>query len=415
VRVGVVSQWYDPEEGSAAVPGSISRGLVARGHEVHVLTGFPNYPHGKVYPGYAVRPYRYERRDGVHVHRSPLIPGHDRSAIRRAGNYLSFALCAAANILRLRDIDVWLVYSTPATAAIPALVGRRVRGVPFVILIQDLWPDTVVESGFVDAGWGLRTVERMLTAYCNLTYRRASAIAVTAPGMQTMLAQRGVPEEKLHLVPNWADERIFRPSPPDPELSARITDDFVVMYAGNLGELQGLDVVLDAWDLLQDLPAARLVFVGSGVAEAGLRSRAESLGLQRVSFAGQMPLDRMGGILAVGDVQLVCLRDRPLFRSTLPSKIQGAFAAGRPVIASVPGDAARVVEESGAGIAVPPEDPAALAAAVREMYALGEVGRKTMADNAAAFYRERFSEAVGLSALEELLTAAAQRGPATTR
>lgn len=403
MRIGVVSQWYDPEEGSASVPGAISRALLKRGHEVHVLTGFPNYPHGKVYPGYRVRAYQYERLDGVHVHRAPLIPSHDRSAARRAANYLSFAAAASAAILKLPRMDAWLVYSTPATVAIPALVGRAVRGVPFVILIQDLWPDTVVQSGFVEVGRGLRVMERALSAYCNHTYRKASAIAVTAPGMRDVLIQRGVPSAKLHFLPNWVDETVFRPTAPDRTLAADDPSAYVVMYAGNLGDLQGLDVVLEAWQRLGDLTGARLVFVGSGIGETRLRARATELGLRGVSFLGQLPLRRMGGILAAGDVQLICLRDLPLFRSILPSKVQASLAAGRPIVASVPGDAARVVEESGAGIAVPPEDPAALAGALRDLHAVGAVGRSALGDRAARYYQEHFSEEVGTSTLEALL------------
>lgn len=415
MRVGIVSQWYDPEQGSAAVPGAISRSLLDRGHEVHVLTGFPNYPNGKVYPGYSLRPYQYENLTGVHVHRSPLIPSHDRSAGRRAVNYLSFAAAASARILRLPKVDAWLVYSTPATVAVPALLCRAVRGVPFVLLIQDLWPDTVVESGFVDRGPGLQLMQRLLSGYCDLTYRKASAVAVTAPGMREVLLSRGVPSDKLHFVPNWVDEQVFRPDVADTSGIGRVDGSFVVMYAGNLGDLQGLDVVLDAWRLLADLPNAQLVFVGSGIAKERLRTRARHLGLQRVSFLGQLPLDRMGGMLAAGDVQLICLRDLPLFRSTLPSKVQAALAAGRPVIASVPGDAARIVEESGAGIAVAPEDPVALAGAITRLHALDEIGRRRLADNATAFYHEHFSQQVGTTALEALLEAAALEGAVRSR
>jgi glycosyltransferase involved in cell wall biosynthesis len=403
MRIGLVTQWYDPEQGSAAVPGAIARALVGFGHDVHVLTGFPNYPTGRLYPGYRLARYRYEFREGVHVHRVPLIPSHDRSAIRRAGNYLSFAVSAAVRPGLLRCVDVWLVYSSPATAALPALAALAAFGRPYVLLVQDLWPDSVVESGFLSGGRGLEIVARGLHRFCGSVYRRAAGIAVTAPSMVDVLCDRGVPESKIDVVPNWVDEQLFRPVPRDEALRRELgLSGFVVMYAGSLGDLQGLDVAVEAVGLVSDLSDVSLVFVGSGVAEPRLRALA-ARGAGTVVFLGQQPVDRMPALLALGDAQLVSLRDLPLFRSTLPSKIQAALAVGRPVVGAVSGDARALIDSSGAGLTVRQGDPVALAAAIREMHAMSAGERERRGRCGRQYYLDHLAESVGGKSLIKML------------
>ncbi|MGH3326844.1 MAG: glycosyltransferase family 4 protein [Streptomycetales bacterium] len=412
----MISQWYEPEVQSATVPSAISRSLTALGHDVSVLTGFPNYPSGRIYPGYQLRPYQFESRSGVGVHRVPLWPSHDRSAVKRAANYLSFASSAATRLRILRSVDAWLVYSTPATVAIPALVAKAVFRRPFVLLIQDLWPDTVVESGFVGGGKGLELMVRSLHKFCDATYRNASAVAVTAPGMAELLRRRGVGADKLDVVPNWVDEEAFRPVPRDREIAREFDlSGFVVMYAGNLGDFQGLDTIIEASDLLGDIPELKVVFVGAGVAEGRLRAAAERAGRRNILFLGQQPLDRMAALMALSDVQLVTLQDLPLFHATLPSKVQTALASGRPIVAAVPGDASRIIGESGAGLAVRPGDAGALADALRRMYRVGEEGRESMGRRGRAFYLEQLSARVGSVKLARLLESAAARGAGRPR
>lgn len=410
-RIGMVTQWYDPERGSAAQPGIISRSLARRGHRVDVVTGFPNYPTGTVYPGYRVRPYQRERIGPVTVHRAPLYPSHDTNPVRRAANYLSFATAASVTATAvLGDVDAVLVHSTPATAAIPAIAVRALRRKPYVVHIQDLWPQTVVSSGFVDEGRA-GAMERALHVYCDAVYRWAAAVAVTSPGMAPLVAERGVPEDKIHFVPNWADEASFRPVERDPALAAElgVTAPFTVMYAGNFGEFQALDVLVEAADLLRDRTDVGFVLVGGGVEEGRLRRMVAERRLQNVTFVGPQPFERMGPILALGDVQLVSLQDVPLFRSTLPSKLQGVLAAGRPVLAALTGDAAQVVRESGAGEVVRPGSARELADAVLALRGAPPDALAARGAAGRAYYQERFSEQVVGDRLSALLQEAAER------
>jgi glycosyltransferase involved in cell wall biosynthesis len=325
--------------------------------------------------------------------------------VRRGASYCSFAASASTRLGLLRSADAWLVYSSPATAAAPAMLARAVFGRPYVLLVQDLWPDTVVESGFLRPGPALGAATAGLAAFCDASYRWASAVAVTAPGMAEVLRGRGVPATKLTVVPNWVDESVFRPVPPDRGLADRSgLTGFVVMYAGSLGDLQGLDCVVEAAARLRDVPDIQFAFVGSGVAEERLRRAARTL--PNVVFLGRQPVDRMADLMAVSAVQLVCLKDVALARSTLPSKVQAALCAGRPVIGVVPGDAARLIETSGAGQAVAPGDAGALAAAVARLHSLGAPAREAMGRAGRRYYLDNLGERVGSAALSGLLESA---------
>ncbi len=406
-----MSHWYDPEGGAAAGPGTIARALRDRGHDVHVVTGFPNYPTGKVFPGYRVRPYKREDLDGVTVHRSATYPSHDTGAVERASNYLSFACSGAANaVIRLPRVDVCFIYSTPATAAIPGMALRAMRGVPYVLQIQDMWPQSVTSSGFLGEASGGRA-ERILHRFCDAVYGRATSIAVTAPGMRRALELRGVDPLKIEFVPNWADEACFAPTTVSPTLVDEFGPfrPFTVMYAGNFGEAQVLHHVIESAAVLRNDKDIGFVFVGSGVAETRMHARVAELKLDNVRFVPPQPFNRMKDVLALGDVQLISLKDVPLFRSTLPSKLQANMAAGRPLIGAVAGDAASVINSSGAGFVTAPEDPIGLADSIRRMARLSVQERDAMGKRARTHYLENFSEKVVGDSLSRLLTEASMR------
>ena len=399
MRIGLISQWYDPEGGSAAIPGSIARALRRRGHTVSVVTGFPNYPTGRLHQGYRVLPLRREVMDGVPVVRVPLYPSHDRSPVRRALNFLTFMLSAStigAAIVRRQQVA--LVYSTPGTVGLAGVVLRRLLRTPFVLYVQDLWPDTVVATGMVP-GRLARVIEAALDPFCGLVYRSASRIAVISPGMKDRLVERGVSPDRVDVIFNWVDEDVFGPRP-----TALSNDTFDVMYAGNLGDVQGLETAVQAMALLGDLPQVRLRLVGDGVARARLGDLARTLGVDsRVGFEGVRPVGEMADLMASAHAQLICLSDDPLFHITMPSKLQAILACGRPVVTCAPGDVARVTDESGAGIAVPPGDPASLAQAVRTLVTMPKTEREELGTRGRSYYEKHLSEAVGAARLETSL------------
>lgn len=411
MKIGVVSQWYPPEP--AFIPANLAEDLAARGHQVQVLTGFPNYPDGKIYPGYRQRWAGRCTLNGVAVRRVPLYPSHDSRAARRAANYLSFAATSSlAGLRSLADVDVVYVYLTPATVfAAPALL-RMLRGTPVVIHVQDIWPESVTASPMAPTGVAGRAVDGILHAALRRVYRMASSIAVIAPSMRDLVVHRGADPNRVRVVLNWADEALFRPVERTEAARRQIghRDRCTIMYAGAMGPFQNIEDSVRAAAAVEHTARLDLVLVGSGIAEASARALTSRLAAGNIRFLGRRPPSDMAALYAAADYQLVTLRDLPIFRATIPSKLQAALSCGSPVVVSVPGDCTALVEQGRVGLACPPEDWQALAARFVEAATLGHTERAAMAQRAREKYRAQMSRQAGVDQLEDMLMEAAQRG-----
>jgi lipopolysaccharide/colanic/teichoic acid biosynthesis glycosyltransferase/glycosyltransferase involved in cell wall biosynthesis len=400
MKILILTQWFDPEPTFKGL--LFARELAARGHEVEVLTGFPNYPGGKLYPGYRVRPWLREQIDGVHVLRVPLYPSHDNSGFHRALNYLSFALSAAViGTALIRRPDVVYVYHPPVTIGFAAVVIGFLRRVPFVYDIQDLWPDTVAASGMM-SNWAALT---LLGKWCKFVYRRARCITVLSRGFREQLVVRGVLPEKITVIYNWCDETALKHHRgPVTRLSG--SDRFCILFAGTMGHAQGLDSVLHGAQICRStVPAAEFLFIGGGVDRRRLESLAEEMHLDNVRFLPRQPMHVMGGILAGADALLVHLKDDALFRITIPSKTQAYLAAGKPILMAVRGEATNWITSSGAGIRCQPGDPGSIAAAVKVLAGAGKIRLAEMGRNGATFYERELSVSVGVGKFERIFKA----------
>lgn len=375
MRILILSQWYPPEP--ASIPHAMACNLVERGHQVLSLTGFPNYPSGKIYPGYRQRLWKREEIDGVQVLRLPLYPDHSRSGVCRALNFLSFA--ASASLLGPAlsgPADVMWAYHPPLTIGLPAWWIDLLRRIPFVYDVKDMWPETLVATGMTRS----RMVFALLGRLAEFIYSRAAAIVVPSPGFKRNLIAKGVPADKIHVIPNWADEDLYRPVPLDQALADKygFAGRFNVVFAGNMGFAQALDTVVEAAQQLSDLPEVQFVFIGDGVDEARLRQMVVQHQVGNVRFLGRQPAKRMPHFFALADVLLVHLKRDPLFEITIPSKTLAYMACGRPILMAVAGDAADVVRDAGAGLICAPQDSKALADAVRTLYAIPAAERERM-------------------------------------
>ena len=377
MRILLLTQWFDPEPAFKGMP--FAQKLMDRGHEVEVLTGFPNYPEGKLYPGYRLRFWQRESVKGVSIVRMPLYPSHDRSALRRAWNYLSFAITATLlGPALVRRPDVIYAYHPPGTVGLPALALGRWFGVPVVYDVQDLWPDTITATGMLLSGPATRLLDR----FCRFVYRHADRVVALSPGLGRTLIERGVNADRLSVIYNWAPEL-----PSTPTRTPRSDGKFRVVFAGNLGIAQGLDAVLDAAGLCDvTVPGVEFHFVGCGVDMDRLQRRAVEMRLANVQFLEWQPPAAIRAILEEAGALLVHLKDDPLFAITIPSKTQAYLAAGRPIVMAVRGDAADLVIQAGAGILAEPENPASIAAAVRQLVAMPAEDRDRMGQSAKAFY-----------------------------
>lgn len=437
MRLGLLTQWFDPEPGPAALPAVLARGLARRGHDVTVLTGFPNYPQGHLTHGYSMaglsprRPRLVEESDGVTVVRVPLYPSHDASFARRALNYASFGASAAlAGGPGLRGLDaLWVNYS-PITVAAPMWRARYAGGVPLVVHVADLWPDTVWAGGFAPeqrsgaAGRSGRLLSRAvrggLDAWCAAMYASAHTVTYISPGVRGILAQRGVPQEKLQFAPMWADESTFAPATPQLEEQARQwrraqgvgDDEVLVLYAGAIGHAQGLETLVRAATAVHDRPL-RVLVAGSGTALAQLQELAAATqdgARERVTFVGRVEQSQMPVLMAAADACYVGLSPDRLSAVTMPSKTQATMAAGRPLVVCAVGDVAAIVDEAGAGWSTGSGDVAGLTRILRAVCDSGRQERERRGRLGRAAYEATFSVERAVDRAERhLVQAAASR------
>ena len=397
-RVLLLTQWFDPEPTFKGLV--FARELVHQGFEVEVLTGFPNYPGGKVYPGYRIQWLQREVIDGVQVTRVPLYPNHDQSAIKRVLNYASFAASATMyGVFMAKRADVMYAYHPPLTVGMAAALIKLFRRMPVVYDIQDMWPDTLRATGMLNNPKALDWVARV----CRWVYRRMDHIVVLSPGFKRLLLERGVPESKLSVIYNWADEAAL--GAPVGKVPAAFpgADQFRILFAGNMGKAQALNTVLDAASLLQARDSRVCwVMLGGGVEVERLKAEAAKRQLANVVFLPPVPMAEVGAYLNAADALLVHLRKDPLFEITIPSKTQAYMTVGKPLLMAVDGDAADLVRQSGGGVVAESENPEALACAAEQLAAMPVDALAAMGDKAQRFYREHLALAEGVRKFSEI-------------
>ena len=398
IRVLLLTQWFDPEPTFKGLV--FARELVKQGFEVEVVTGFPNYPGGKLYPGYKLRLLQRDVIDGVQVTRVPLYPSHDQGAVGRVLNYVTFAAASLFyGLFAAKRPDVIYAYHPPLTVGIAAALIRMFRRVPVVYDIQDMWPDTLRATGMFSNEKALKIVSMV----CDWVYRRMDQLVVLSPGFKRLLIERGVSENKIEVIYNWCAEGSL--SAPIGGLPGAFPgpDKFRILFAGNMGKAQALDSVLHAAELLQQKTAeVTFVFLGGGVEVERLQQLATNLALSNVTFLPAVPMSEVGSYLLAADALLVHLKKDPLFTITIPSKTQAYMAVGKPILMAVDGDAADLVRDGGCGKVAESENPQAIAEAALALMSASPDERNAMAENSRRFYQEKLSLKVGAGRFGEI-------------
>ena len=400
MRILLLTQWYPPEP--ASLLQELAQTLLEKGHDVEVLTGFPNYPSGKLYPGYRLRWSMKEKLDKISVSRVFLYPDHSGSKIKRILNYFSFAISSAfLGPWMVSKPDVIFVYHPPLTVGIPAFLISRLWRVPFVYQVQDMWPETLRATGMVTN----QSVLKWVGVFAKRVYRWAHAVLVISPGFKHNLIRKGVDGGKIYVVSNWVDSKLYHPIEPDFRLKEQLglINKFNVMFAGNLGKAQGLETVIETAVLFSNNKKIQFIFVGDGVVLPELKRMVEEKKLNNIVFLGRYPEKEMSKLFALADVLLVHLNDDPLFQITIPHKILSYLAVGKPIIAALDGDGAEVVIDAKAGIVCPPQNPEALAKAVSTMYNLSKEEREKLGSNALQAARTKYSRQKLVDEIEDVL------------
>jgi len=388
MKVVIISQYFWPENFPI---NDLTLGLKEKGYDVTVLTGMPNYPEGRLYPGYKTFPMRRERHEGVEILRVPMVPKGSGSAIRMVLNYLSFALSAGfvAPIFFRKGVNLVFVYQpSPITVGLPALVLKRLDNVPVWMWVQDLWPESLVATGMVRSSLLLSLTERLV----RFVYSGCNRILVQSLAFIPRINKRGVIPEKILYFPNSAGE-LYRPVAVEPDAPERklIPPGFCVLFAGNLGRAQDLPAVLRAAEKIKGHGGIHWVLLGEGTMRSWAQDTIRVRGLNgTVHLLGSYPVTAMPRFFSIADALLVTLKKDPTFAITIPSKVQAYLASGKPIIAALDGEGARVIEEAGGGLTVPAGDADALAAAVVKMFEMRESDRQRMGRLSREYFERHF-------------------------
>ncbi len=410
MRILYFTQYFPPEVGATQTRAfEMSRYLARQGHRVTVVTEVPNHPSGIIPPHYRGRLFERRREQGVDVLRLWVWTSPHKSFGSRMRFYLSYmAMAGLAGSLIKGRYDLVYATSPPLFVGAAGLAAHFARRIPLVFEVRDLWPESAVALGELHNKWAIVAAEKLES----LLYRRARRVVAVTQGIERRLVERGVPPHKTALVPNGANTDLFRYTEAGRakvRAELGLEGKFVVLYAGIHGIAQGLETVLQAADLLRGDPDLQFVFVGEGPRKGALLSMKSKLGLSNVRFVPEVPAEAMPAYLSAADCAVVPLRDEPLFRGALPSKMFEAWACRRPVLLAVAGEAADLLRDARGGLSMRPEDPEALAAAIRylrthpeEAAAMGHRGRD--------YVVRRYSRREQARKLEQLLEEVSQEG-----
>lgn len=363
------------------------------GNRVTVLTGQPNYPTGVIAEGYRAWSFRREQVGDVEIVRIPLYPRKQGSALHLILNYLSFVVSAIVFgpwVLRGRRFDALFVYApSPLLQAIPAIWLRWIKRAPLIVWVQDLWPESLEATGFVKN----RHILRIVGALVRFIYRNSDSVLVQSDGFVQPVAKYCA-QEKIAVFPNSADTLFQRDGSAQPLPVPRIAEGFSVVFAGNLGTVQALPTVLEAAELLREHTDIHIFLIGAGPLAQTLREEIERRQLGNVEMPGHFPVEQMPAIFARASALLVSLKDVALGGYTVPSKVQAYLAAGRPIIAALNGEGARVIEKARAGVTCPSENAPMLAQCILALYRMSPQERAALGANGKAFFEAHYDQRV---------------------
>lgn len=414
MRIVFFSHYYPPEVNAPASRTSEHCRIWAKaGHDVTVITCAPNHPAGQIYAGYANKLFQTETRDGVKVVRVWTYLAANEGFARRTANYVSYMLSASLALVRVAKPDIYVSTSPQFFCGLTGLVAKFLRRRSWVLEIRDLWPESIVTVGAMKKGLVTRLLERLE----RLAYRKADHIVAVTDSFVPHIADRCQGANKIDVVKNGVDLTLFKKTDGVADMKRQMGLDgrFVAAYVGTHGMAHGLDTILDAAALLKDDPRIGFLLVGDGAERARLVERAAAMNLPNIKIAGQLPKSDMPAVWSATDASLIVLKKSDTFTKVLPSKMFEAMAMECPIVLGVEGEARALLEQAGAGLAVPPESARDLADAVLKLAGDAALCRMIGA-SASAYVREHFDRSrLAAHYLDILEQAARLAGTAETR
>jgi glycosyltransferase involved in cell wall biosynthesis len=386
MKVLIVSQYFWPESFRI---NDVAKTLLDKGVEVEVLTGKPNYPRGKVFDGYQASGCQQETYQGINIYRIPLL-ARGKGGLRLALNYLSFVasgLLFAPWMLRKKRFDVIFIYApSPILQAIPAIFLGWLKGCPVVLWVQDLWPESLSATGHVRNRAVLKLVEQAV----RFIYKHSDLLLVQSHAFEAPVRALAS-DTPIVYYPNSVDDTFALPASNEPPQVEGLGKGFSVMFAGNIGTAQAVEVIVEAASLLKEQPDIHFVVLGEGSRWEWMRQETQKRGLSNLHLPGRFPVETMPAFMQKASALLVTLADQEIFKATIPSKVQAYLAAGRPILACLNGEGANLVNAAGAGLAAPAEDGRALAEAILRLYRMPDAEREAMGARGRLYYAEHFA------------------------
>jgi glycosyltransferase involved in cell wall biosynthesis len=366
VKFLILTQFFAPEIGASQVRlAYFCRELAAAGHQVEIVTGMPHHPAGRIFPEFRGNFYLQEKWEGLTIHRVWLYPTRG-SNWKRLLNYASFVVTSLVGLSRANKPDYVFVDSPPLFLGISGWIAAKWWNVPLIFNVADLWPDSVRDLGVMKDGALVNFAYRLE----NWIYRHSTVVTAVTEGIRnSLLKTKGVPPEKVLFMPNGVDTTLFHPTPPDEALKGKLglTGKKIILYAGNHGYAGAVEQILYAAKALRYEISVHFLLIGEGPEKQKLKELAAELGLTNITFHDQVPLAEMPAYVSLADLAVVTLRKSQVMAGARPAKAFVMMAGGKPIVLAAEGEAARLIQSSGAGVVVPPEDHESIANAIRTL------------------------------------------------
>lgn len=407
MNILIVTQYFWPENFRV---NDLCQGLKERGHHVTVFTGMPNYPQGKIYKDYSFwkGPFK-EDWDGVTIYRIPMIPRGKKIGLQLIFNYLSFALWGSLIIPFLflrKNVDKIFVFQvSPITAALPAITLSKLKGAPVYLWVTDLWPDTLVAAGIIKG----KLLYGLVNIFVKWVYRNVHHILVATKGFKDKVSNNGTKKEKVTFFPQWAESLYTQTTISDQLPNQKIPESgFKVMFAGNLGTSQALDVLVEAAEKIKEQNIQWLI-LGDGIKKEWMVNEVAKRGLtESFHFLGTHPVELMPSFYAKADALIISLKKAPIFSMTIPGKMASCLASGKPIIASLDGEGAEIVSTAQCGLVSASHDSQQLSANILKLSQTPKEELREMGTNAKKYFLENFEREKLLSQLENVMNTSSE-------
>jgi colanic acid biosynthesis glycosyl transferase WcaI len=400
MEILVITQYFWPENFRI---NDLVLGLKERGHNVTILTGKPNYPSGKIFPGYSLFSKLRDNFDGITVYRVPLIPRLNGRNMGLIMNYFSFVIsaCFMSPFLLKGKFDLIFVYEpSPITVMIPAILLKKIKKVPIMLWVLDLWPESISATGAIKSV----NIIKMVKKFVNYIYHKCDWILVQSQGFIKPIEEYGIKKDKIFYFPNSAEELFYPVNNINKEIDMLLPKGFRIMFAGNIGAAQDFGTILSAAEKLNRYKEIHFIILGNGRLYNWTKEEINKRDLsETVHLLGQYSLDLMNDFFACADLMLVTLKKNYIFSLTIPGKIQSYLACGRPVIAALDGEGGRVIEESGAGISCPGENVEALVKGILKLFNMPKMEREELGKNGRKYYEINFDRNMLLNKLDKIV------------